>query len=143
MSGSGKKPEVPANPHAAAAGKYAQNAQAHTPDQRELEGRVLLKSARQLQKLQEKWDAVTSEELEEALRYNRQIWMMFVDTALEDKSPDRSMDLRNNIANLGLFIFKQTVDIQAAPQKEKLNVLIDINRDIAAGLMTKPQQAAK
>ncbi len=29
-------------------------------------------------------------------------------------------------------------DILAAPAKDKLNVLIDINREIAAGLMIKP-----
>ena len=127
------------NPYAAAAGAYDQNARKHTPNPRELEGRVLLKAASKLQKLQETWESNTPEQMDEALTYNRQIWMMFVDTAMEDKDPSRPTELRSNIANLGLFIFKHTVDVLANPKKEKLNVLIEINREIAEGLMTQAQ----
>lgn len=129
------------NPYASAAGAYGQNAQKHTPDQRELEGRVLLKSASMLQTLQNDWDNVTPQLLEDALKYNRTIWMMFYDTALEN--PDnpggetRSNDLRSNIVNLANFIFKREMEIMAQPEKGKLDVLISINREIAAGLMTK------
>ncbi len=133
------KHPTPANPHAAAAGAYGQHALKHTPDQRELEGRVLLKAAQKFQDLQNAWDAMTPGSLDEALTYNRQIWMMFVDTAIEDKNPDRPRSLRSNIANLGTFIFKHTIDTLASPSKEKLNILIEINREIAAGLMQKPE----
>jgi hypothetical protein len=34
------------------------------------------------------------------------------------------------------------VEIMTAPQKEKLNVLININKEIAAGLMTKAPSGA-
>ena len=127
----------PHNPYAAAAGAYGQQAQASTPDQRELEGIVLLKSAKKMQELQARWDEVKPEELDEVLRYNRQIWMMFVDTAVEDKDPNRPKELRSNIANLGAFIFKHTVDTLIKPDKKKLDILIEINREIAAGLMAK------
>lgn len=131
----------PRNPHASAAGAYDQHAQSHTPDQRELEARVLLKSAKALQGLQSRWDQISGDELDEALTYNRQIWMMFVDHAIGDKSEERPQDLRNNIANLGAFIFNRTIDILANPEKEKLNVLVEINHEIAAGLMTKAPSA--
>ena len=36
------------NPYAQAAGAYGDNSQKNTPDQRELEGRVLLKAARMI-----------------------------------------------------------------------------------------------
>lgn len=127
----------PHNPYASAAGAYDKHAQAGAGDQRELEARILLKSARQMQALQERWEGISSTELDEALRYNRQIWLMFVDTAVDDKEPGRTKELRNNIASLGNFVFKQTHDILTAPAKEKLNILIDINRDIAAGLMSR------
>jgi flagellar protein FlaF len=139
MSKKPNQPQKPNNPYAAAAGAYDQHAQAHTPDPRELEARVLLKAARGLKDLQANWDKQTPATLEEALIYNRQIWLMFVDTAMEDKSPDRPKELRNNIANLGLFVFNQTLDILAQPKKEKLNILIEINQEIAAGLMTRPK----
>ncbi len=137
----GKQPQN--NPYADAAGAYDQNAQAHTPDQRELEGRVLLKAAKMIQDLQESWDGVNGELIEETLKYNRQIWMMFYDTALENPEGDRPNDLRSNIINLANFIFKREVDIMADPKKEKLDVLININREIAAGLMIKQDAAPK
>ncbi len=127
------------NPYAAAAGAYDQHAQAHTPDQREMEGRVLLKAAKAFKEIQAKWGDVSREEIDECLKYNRQIWMMFVDTAVEDENGDRPIELRNNIANLGVFIFNHTLDILADPSPEKFDILIDINREIAAGLMTKPE----
>lgn len=137
-----QKPGNPHNPYAAAASTYATHAQTHTPDQRELEARVLLKSAQKLQEMKENWESVTPETLEEVLRYNRQIWLMFVDTAVEDDSPDRPLELRNNIANLGVFIFKRTLEILSNPKKEMLGILIEINREIAAGLMSGPGKAS-
>lgn len=126
-----------AKTHANAAGTYGDNAQKHTPDQRELEAHVLLKSAKFLQDIQNDWDNTTPEILEETLKYNRQIWMMFYDTALEDPEENRPNDLRSNIINLANFVFKREVDIMSAPKKDKLNVLISVNREIAAGLMTR------
>lgn len=123
------------NPYASAAGAYDQHAQAHTPDQREVEARVLLKAAKAMQELQKNWDQIKPADLDDVLTYNRQIWLMFVDTALEDDNPDRPDELRSNIANLGLFVFNHTVDTLAKPDSAKLDILIEINREIATGLM--------
>ena len=128
------------NPHASAAGVYGQHAQTHTPDQRELEARVLLKSAQFLQDLQNDWESMNPDVLEETLKYNRQIWVMFYDTAIENPEGDRPNDLRSNIINLANFIFKREIEILAKPEKKKLDVLININREIAAGLMTKQKE---
>ncbi len=128
----------PNNPYASAAGAYDKNAQAHTPNQRELEARVLLKSAKMLTDLQGNWDEVTPDILEATLKYNRQIWMMFYDTAIENKEGDRPGDLRSNIINLANFIFKREIDVMSVPEPEKLDVLVNINREIAAGLMSSP-----
>lgn len=131
------------NPYASAAGTYDKNAQQNTPDQREMEARVLLKAVKTFQEIQKHWDTITAEELDDALKFNRQIWMMFVDTAVEDNSGDRPLALRNNIANLGVYIFNHTLEILGNPKPEKLNILIDINREIAAGLMTRPATPKK
>lgn len=131
----------PNNPYASASKHYDTHAKNTTGSPRELEARVLIKSSKQLQALQARWDSgMTAEELNEALTFNRQIWMMFVDTAIENTGDGHTLALRNNIANLGAFIFKHTIDILAAPKKEKLDILIEINREIAGGLM---QQAAQ
>ncbi len=125
--------------HAAAANAYGTNVQKNTPDQRELEAHVLLKSAKFLSDLQNDWDNVTPDILEDTLRYNRQIWVMFYDNALQNPEGNRPNDLRSNIVNLANFIFKRELEVMAKPDKKKLDVLININREIAAGLMTKPQ----
>lgn len=127
----------PNNPYAQAAGAYSDNAQKNTPDQRELEARVLLKSAKMLADLQEGLEAADIDLIESTLKYNRQIWMMFYDTALENPDNNRPNDLRSNIINLANFVFKREVDIMSAPSKQKFDVLININKEIAAGLMTQ------
>lgn len=136
---SGKNPPSQ-NPYAQAAGAYGTSAQKHTPDPRELEGRVLLKAANMIKDLQDNWDATTPQLIEETLKYNRQIWVMFYDTALENGDNNRPNDLRSNIINLANFVFKRSMDIMAKPEKDKLNILININREIAAGLMSQQQQ---
>ena len=139
-----KQPNNPTdNPYAQAAGAYDQNAQAHTPDQRELEGRVLLKAARMMKDLQDDWDNSTPDLIEATLKYNRQIWMMFYDTAMENPEGDRPTDLRSNIVNLANFIFKREIEIMAEPTKEKFDVLININKEISAGLMEQQRQPQK
>ncbi len=129
------------NPYAKAAGAYGTHAQKHAGDPRELEGRVLLKSAGMMKDLQENWDGATHEVIGETLKYNRQIWMMFYDTALENPDGNRPSDLRSNIINLANFIFKRELEILTDPKKEKLDVLININREVAAGLMAAPAGA--
>lgn len=130
------------NPYTNAAGTYGNVAQKHTPDQRELESRVLLKSAKMMQDLVDGWDAVTPDVLEETLKYNRQIWMLFFDTAVENENGERSDSLRSNIINLANFIFKREMEILSAPQASKLSALIDINRNIAAGLAQQQKMNA-
>lgn len=133
------------NPYSQAAGVYGKQAR-ETSDQRGLEGQLLLKAASEIQKLHDNWDSATDEDIDNILTYNRKLWMLFFDTAIEnpDERPD---DLRNNIVNLCNFIFKRSLNILSEPSKEKLNVLIDINRQVAAGLMarkenTEPQSAS-
>jgi len=127
----------PNNPYAKAANAYGDNAQKNTPDQRELEARILLKSAKMLADLQGALDGADTELIESTLKYNRQIWMMFYDTALENPDNNRPNDLRSNIINLANFIFKREVDIMSEPTPQKFDILININKEIAAGLMTQ------
>ena len=99
-----------------------------------------MKSAKMLKDIQDAWDEKQSGDLETVLKYNRQIWMMFYDTAIESKDDERPNDLRSNIVNLANFIFKRELDILGEPSKNKLDVLININKEIAGGLMTKPKE---
>lgn len=139
----------PNNPYARASSQYDTSAKSTTANPREVEARALLRANKQMQALQAKWDSgITAEELTDALTFNRQIWMMFVDTAIENTGDGHTVELRTNIANLGAFIFKHTIEVLANPKKEKLDILIELNREIAGGLLQtpagqQPQEPAK
>lgn len=104
-----------------------------TASPRELEADLLLRAASRLQAVQDQWESGRSD-LDEALLYNRKLWSIFMSTVTRDDNPLPS-EIRQNIANLGLFIMKQTVSLIAEPRREKLGSLITINREIAAGLL--------
>ena len=53
--------------------------------------------------------------------------------AINDENP-LAVEIRQNIANIGVFVMKQTVDMQLNPDPAKLKSLIDINCNLAAGL---------
>ena len=102
---------------------------------RELEADLLLQAAARLQAVRDHWDDKRTE-LESALLHNRKLWSIFLTSVLE---PDHPMpaDIRQNIANLGLFVMKQTVTMLNDPQPTELDTLININRELAAGLRGK------
>ena len=128
------------NPYRKAAGNYAAQG-TKEEDTRATEAKALLKAARMLQDLQTSWVDRTPKKIEDTLRYNRQIWVLFYDNAVTQNdaagAPPRAKGLATNVVNLANFIFKRSMEIMAAPEPEKLNILISINREIASGLMVK------
>src|SRR6218665_2472737 len=103
-----------------------------TINPRLLEANLLSRAAGQLQRVRDEWD-VSRHELGTALAFNRKLWTVFLGSVTGEEST-LPKSLRENIANLGLFVMKQTMTIQAEPAASKLTVLININREIAAGL---------
>lgn len=99
---------------------------------RDLESSLLLKAAAKLQAIQDNWEAERGN-LYDALLYNRKLWIVFMTSATSKDNP-LPPAIRQNIANLGIFIMNQTVAITEKPAPERLKVLININREIAAGL---------
>lgn len=103
-------------------------------DPRQLEANVLLKAARQLEEVRHGWTPEREPELEDALLYNRKLWTVFAAEVADDANP-LPVPIRNNIANIAVFVFKRTLELQAAPVPEKIDPLIEINRNLAAGLL--------
>lgn len=97
-----------------------------------LEANLLSKAAAQLQRVRDDWDNARHE-LDSALMFNRKLWTVFLGSVTGEES-ELPKPLRENIANLGLFVMKQTLSIQDKREPGKLTVLININREIAAGL---------
>jgi flagellar protein FlaF len=99
---------------------------------RDLEAHLLLKAAAKLQAIKDEW-VRADVELADVLLYNRKLWTIFTSAVTDEKS-ELPVTIRQNIANLGIFVFNRTVELSFAPAPEKLTALIDINRNVAAGL---------
>jgi flagellar protein FlaF len=114
-----------------AAAAYSRTSQT-TANPREIEAQALLKAARQLQDVQNGWNG-PDKNMHNALMFNRRLWTIFMSAAESNDNP-QPLEVRQNIANIGVFVMKQTVDMQTEPDPAKLKSLIDINCNLAAGL---------
>jgi len=75
----------------------------------------------------------------EALRLNWHLWTIFQAelTTADENFPE---EIRINVLTLCQFIDKHTVACLAEPTADKMRILIDINRNIAAGLAAMPEE---
>ena len=131
------------NPYAAAA-NAASTPQEGNP--RATEAWALTEAARRMVHASARGEI---KEMREALRLNWRLWTIFqadLTVALE-ANPENEITI--NMLTLCQFVDRHTVDTLAAPTKEKLEVLVSLNRQIAAGLKesldnvpTNPGQAA-
>lgn len=106
---------------------------------RELEASVLTRAGIMLKNVQDNWSAADrNEKLNEAIKFNQKVWSFF-QAELSDPENPLPKKLREDILNLSIFIDKRLFESLAFPDKDKLNIVIDINFNIAAGLRTKPE----
>ena len=115
----------------AAANAYARVANT-TSSPRDIEAQALLKAANKLQAIVGNENA-TTEQISEALTFNRKLWSIFLGDVLRDEN-QQPLEVRQNIANLGIFVLSQIMALQVSPQLEHIKPLIEINRNLAAGL---------
>jgi len=104
---------------------------------RDVEANLLLHAAARMKAIQDGWDS-KQPELDSVLHYNRKLWTIFMTSVT---GPDNPLppNIKQNIANLGLFVIKHTLSILADPQREQLGSLININRELASGLRSQTQ----
>lgn len=98
-----------------------------------------MKSATRLKQVQDRWDEDQSD-LDGALLYNRKLWTI-LSVAATDADSELPSEIKRNMAMIAIFIFNRSIDLISEPRKEALTSLIDINRNIALGLMAKPDEA--
>lgn len=99
-----------------------------------------MKAAARLQLIKDEWEESSLAEKDDVLVYNRKLWTILVTSATSSES-ELPQDIKNNIASLGIFVFKQTMAIMTTDDSNKLEVLININRAIAEGLRSQPATA--
>lgn len=101
---------------------------------RELEALVLSTAAQKLVDVQNDWNAPDRDErLDEALRHNQLVWSIFQGELMKEDNP-LPKPLRQDILSLSAFIDKRIFEIMSHPAPEKLNVIISLNLNLAAGL---------
>lgn len=99
---------------------------------RELEAHLLLKAAAQLQSFKDNW-SYEEEAVAEALTLNRKLWTILGTSATDESNP-LPTQIKENVANLTVFVLKRTLEIMEDPSPEKLTALISINCSLAQGL---------
>lgn len=79
--------------------------------------------------------------MRDALRLNWRLWTIFqADLSLgETQMPD---EIRNNMLTLCQFVDRFTVEALVDPQKRHIDTLVNINRNIASGLLAGLQAEA-
>src|SRR5260370_12403926 len=115
--------------HAAQA--YARTSQTTAPP-REIEAQALLRAARQLQEVQANW-AGPDKNMYNALLFNRRLWSIFM-SAVEENDNPQPLEVRQNIANIGVVVLKRTIEIQMGPDPAQLKSLIEPHAQIPAHL---------
>jgi flagellar protein FlaF len=114
-----------------------------TASGRELEACILSKAAQRLRDCQRNWDAPDREpKLTAALKNNQRIWTVLQVELSRDDNP-LPETIKHNLILLSGFVDKRVFEVLAYPSVEKLNILIDINNNIAAGLRQSPQDAQR
>lgn len=115
---------------------YAANAYARTSRSvltpREAESAVLTKAAQRLQMIRDDW-ANQSGELVPALNFNQKVWTLLATAATEADNP-LPAEVKQNMANLAVFVFRRMIEMMADPAPQKLTAIITINLNLAAGL---------
>lgn len=114
-----------------------QEVEQSTVSGRDLEALALTNAAMRLIEVRNAWnEAGCHDRLDDALRLNQRLWTVF---QTEVASPENALplEIKNNLLSLSVFVDKRTFEIYASPEPEKLDVLIRINQEIAAGLRAK------
>jgi flagellar biosynthesis activator protein FlaF len=105
---------------------------------RETEARVLTQAALKLINCRDNWSGKDRDEkLDDALKYTQRIWSIFQGELSNEDNP-LPRQLRINLLRLSSFIDKRIFETMSYPSPEKLTAVININKNIAAGLRGSP-----
>jgi flagellar biosynthesis activator protein FlaF len=106
---------------------------------REVEAMAFTKAALLLEDA--KKTANNVEAYSKALRFNHLLWTIIQADLTE---PDNNLppEIKANVMSLSIFVDKQTTKALRTANGADLDVLININRNLAAGLRTSPQAVA-
>lgn len=112
--------------------------QATSENLRITEGRALLRVAAKMEAAQD--PSVGYMDYCEAVRQNQKLWTIF-QASLISPEAGLPMDLRDLLKSLSIYVDRRSLRAYVEHKAELLDVLININKQIAAGLMQQPEGA--
>jgi flagellar protein FlaF len=123
--------------NAQAQGKYGSYATQQREEEtvRETEARALLSCARRLEEARK--PGVSSEIYIDAVQHNLRLWTIF-QGCLCEKDNALPRELKTLLLNLSIYVNKVSMTAITEQDPDLLKSLIDINRNIAAGLNMNP-----
>lgn len=119
-------------------GQAPYNSMPQPGNPRATEAWALTEAARRMSLAQK--PEVSDEELLGAVRLNWRLWTIFQAELASPECP-LPIEMRQDMLSLCNFIDKRTVEIISDVDRTKIDVLININRQIASGLFAAPSQA--
>ena len=102
---------------------------------REVEAMAFTKAALLLEEAKEVTKDVES--YSKALRFNHLLWTIMQADITEEEN-QLPAEIKANVMSLSIFIDKQTTKALRSGEAKDLDILININRNLAAGLRTNP-----
>ena len=105
---------------------------------RDVEASVLTKAALKLKECREDWDAPGRDaKLDKALKFNQRVWSI-LQAELGSRDNPLPESLKLDLLRLSAFVDKRIFEVMAYPSPEKLDILVRINENLAAGLRMRP-----
>jgi flagellar protein FlaF len=101
---------------------------------REVEAMAFTKAALMLEEAKNNTDDYDS--YASALKFNQLLWTI-IQADIVDKENELPAQLKANILSLSIFVDKQTVKALADTKPRHIDSLININKNLAEGLMAK------
>ena len=96
------------------------------------------KSEHSLKESKKKWGkGKEANRIAEALSYNQKIWTFFQNELMNPRNP-LPYELKENIIRLGIYVSARISYINEVPSPDKLDSIIEINLNLAAGLTANP-----
>ena len=114
------------------------NTQKSSMGPREVEAMAFTKAALTLEEAKSKIDDYDN--YASALKFNQLLWTI-IQADIVDKANQLPPEIKANILSLSIFVDRQTITALADSQESHLDVLIDINKNLAEGLLTTPDKA--
>ncbi|MCB2108744.1 MAG: flagellar biosynthesis regulator FlaF [Rhodobacteraceae bacterium] len=105
---------------------------------REIEAMAFTKAAVLLEDAKGKSKDI--EEYAKALRFNHLLWTI-IQADLTEPANQLPPEIKANVMSLSIFVDKQTTKAMRSSDPKDLDILITINRNLAAGLRTNPATA--